>query len=52
LDIIYDKNFRESLKNINNPYGDGNSAVRIKEILKTYKINSIEKSFYNINFNI
>ncbi len=52
LDIIYDKNFRESLKNINNPYGDGNSAVRIKEILKTYKINSIEKSFYKINFNI
>jgi UDP-hydrolysing UDP-N-acetyl-D-glucosamine 2-epimerase len=52
LDIIYDKNFRENLQNIDNPYGDGNSAVRIKEILKTYKINSIEKSFYKINFNI
>jgi UDP-hydrolysing UDP-N-acetyl-D-glucosamine 2-epimerase len=52
LDIIYDKKFRESLENIINPYGDGNSALRIKEILKTYKIGSIEKSFYNVNFNI
>jgi UDP-hydrolysing UDP-N-acetyl-D-glucosamine 2-epimerase len=52
LDIIYDKKFRESLENIINPYGDGNSALRIKEILKTYKMGSIEKSFYNINFNI
>lgn len=52
INIIYDENFRKKVKDVRNPYGDGNSAKRIKEILKTYKINSIEKSFYNINFNI
>ncbi len=52
ISIIYDENFRTKVKDVRNPYGDGNSAKRIKEILKTYKINSIEKSFYNINFNI
>jgi len=52
ISIIYDENFRRKVKDVRNPYGDGNSAKRIKEILKTYKINSIEKSFYNINFNI
>ncbi|MFZ8805481.1 MAG: UDP-N-acetylglucosamine 2-epimerase [Candidatus Calescibacterium sp.] len=52
INIIYDENFRKKVKDVKNPYGDGNSAKRIKEILKTYKINSIEKSFYNINFNI
>jgi UDP-hydrolysing UDP-N-acetyl-D-glucosamine 2-epimerase len=52
INIIYDENFRRKVKDVRNPYGDGNSAKRIKEILKTYKINSIEKSFYNINFNI
>ena len=52
LVIIYDKNFRENLQNIDNPYGDGNSASKIKNILKVHKINSIEKSFYNINFNL
>jgi UDP-hydrolysing UDP-N-acetyl-D-glucosamine 2-epimerase len=52
ISIIYDENFRRKVKDVKNPYGDGNSAKRIKEILKTYKIDSIEKSFYNINFNI
>jgi GDP/UDP-N,N'-diacetylbacillosamine 2-epimerase (hydrolysing) len=52
INIIYDENFRKKVKDVRNPYGDGNSAKRIKEILKTYKINSIEKSFYNINLNI
>jgi UDP-hydrolysing UDP-N-acetyl-D-glucosamine 2-epimerase len=52
INIIYDENFRKKVKDVKNPYGDGNSAKRIKEILKTYKIDSIEKSFYNINFNI
>ena len=52
LNIICDENFRENLKNIDNPYGDGNSALRIREILKTYKMDSIEKSFYNVRFNI
>ncbi|EEP61155.1 UDP-N-acetylglucosamine 2-epimerase [Sulfurihydrogenibium yellowstonense] len=51
LDIIFDKKFRETIKNISNPYGDGNSARKIKNILKHSKI-SIIKKFYEINFEI
>lgn len=52
IEKIYDNNFKDSLKNINNPYGNGNSAQKIKNVLMNYKIYSIEKSFYNISFNI
>jgi len=51
FDIIYDKKFKETIKNISNPYGDGNSAKKIKNILKHSKI-SIIKKFYEINFEI
>ncbi len=52
LELIYDKDFRNSIKDVINPYGDGNSAPKIKDILKNYNIDSIEKSFYNINIDI
>jgi GDP/UDP-N,N'-diacetylbacillosamine 2-epimerase (hydrolysing) len=52
LELIYDKDFRNSIKDVINPYGDGNSAPKIKDILKNYNIDSIEKSFYNINVDI
>jgi UDP-hydrolysing UDP-N-acetyl-D-glucosamine 2-epimerase len=51
FDVIFDKKFRETIKNISNPYGDGNSAGKIKNILKHSKI-SITKKFYEINFEI
>ena len=51
LDIIYDKKFKETIKNISNPYGDGDSAKKIKNILKHSEI-SIIKKFYEINFEI
>lgn len=51
FDTIFDKKFRETIKNISNPYGDGNSARKIKNILKHSKI-SIIKKFYEINFEI
>jgi UDP-hydrolysing UDP-N-acetyl-D-glucosamine 2-epimerase len=51
FDVIFDKKFRETIKNISNPYGDGNSARKIKNILKYSKI-SITKKFYEINFEI
>ncbi len=46
---IYSKYFQRRLKNIKNLYGDGNAAVRIKNILKRYNItNIIRKKFYDI----
>lgn len=34
LKTVYSKQFKEGLKNIDNPYGDGHSSERIVEILK------------------
>ncbi len=34
-----DINFKESLKDIENPYGDGNSSLRIIDILSKIEIN-------------
>ena len=45
---LYSKKFQKNLKNVINPYGDGNAAKKIKYILKSYKIDSIlKKHFYD-----
>lgn len=47
---LYSKEFQRRLKNVKNPYGDGNAAERIKTILKSYDINGIlKKPFYNLS---
>lgn len=44
------KEFKEYIKNVENPYGDGNTAKRIKNKLKNFQFMNInKKSFYNIN---
>ena len=51
LQKLYSSNFQEKLKNIVNPYGDGNTARRIVKVLKAYDIrNILKKTFYDINF--
>ncbi|HEC92817.1 MAG TPA: UDP-N-acetylglucosamine 2-epimerase (hydrolyzing), partial [Candidatus Atribacteria bacterium] len=35
---LYDRDFREKLKNSKNPYGDGKTGVRVAEILSKIKI--------------
>lgn len=46
---LYSHEFKNSLKDVDNPYGDGGSSEKIKEILKTFKIDNIlKKSFYDI----
>ena len=41
-----DKAFLQNIKNIHNPYGDGNSADKIVGILKTVSLdNLIQKQF-------
>lgn len=49
---VYTKNFQKSLKNLDNPYGDGKSSKKIIKELKTINLDNIlKKSFYDIDFN-
>jgi len=51
LEKLYSKEFKEILKGVINPYGDGDAAKRIKDILKSCDVgNILKKSFYDINF--
>ena len=46
---LFDKDFRAMVKEIKNPYGEGNSADEIVRILKEIDLNeiSLQKIFYN-----
>ncbi len=44
---LFDFEYRKSVENITNPYGDGKSAKRIVELLKTVNLSGIvQKRFY------
>jgi GDP/UDP-N,N'-diacetylbacillosamine 2-epimerase (hydrolysing) len=46
---LYSDSFKESLKRIENPYGDGNAAKRIIEVLRSVDMRDIlKKDFYDI----
>lgn len=48
---LYSKHFQESLKRIASPYGKGNTAKKIKDIIKSYDLSDVlKKSFYDIDF--
>lgn len=49
---LYSDEFRNILKDVTNPYGDGNSAIKIKNILKNTEIKDIKKSFFDISFDL
>jgi UDP-hydrolysing UDP-N-acetyl-D-glucosamine 2-epimerase len=43
------KDFRDSLKGLKNPYGDGNASARIVKVLKTVSLkNIIKKEFHEL----
>ncbi len=49
---LYSKEFKQTLSNIENPYGDGCASKTIIEILKSIDLNHIlKKSFYNLKLN-
>jgi len=52
LKILYSPSFKEKLKKVKNPYGDGNAALRIKKILKEWDLTDIKKEFFDVNFTI
>lgn len=44
---LFDTEFRNKIKTVNNPYGDGNASEKIVEILKTIPLHGIiQKIFY------
>lgn len=50
---LYSKEFQKILKNVENPYGTGGAAKKIKEILKKYDLcDTLKKNFYDINFDM
>ncbi len=49
IKIALSEEFKKSIKDIENPYGDGNSAKRIVEILKNFlPIKSTQKVFFDL----
>lgn len=54
LDYALSEAFNRSISNIENPYGDGNTARRAAHILKTINLSDkstlIKKKFYDIDF--
>lgn len=53
ITILYSEEFQQKLNNVKNPYGDGNTAPKIKEIIKNYNLNNIiKKEFFNLNFDM
>ncbi len=46
---LYSKEFQDSLKHIQNPYGDGIASLKITKILKTIELEDIlKKKFYDL----
>ncbi len=48
-----DEAFRESIKNVVSPYGDGNTSDKIVSVIRDYLLNNkidIKKKFYDIRF--
>lgn len=50
---VYSAEFKNLLKNVKNPYGDGCSSKKIIKVLKNVKLDNIlKKIFFNINFSL
>ena len=50
INNLFSKAFQHKLKNIKNPYENKDTAKRIKEILKSFKLDNLEKNFFDISF--
>ncbi len=49
LNRLYSAPFRESLRSVENPYGDGNASIRILDILRQTDFSGLlKKSFYDL----
>ena len=50
LNKLYSEDFKEKLKKIVNPHGNGTAAKKILKIIKTFTITDLKKIFYDITF--
>lgn len=51
LELAFSEAFRNKLKDVKNPYGEGGASQKIVEILKTYDYKDIlKKKFFDIKF--
>jgi len=49
IEKLYSREFQSSLKEVRNPYGDGNASIRVKRILKErLPIKDLKKRFYDL----
>jgi GDP/UDP-N,N'-diacetylbacillosamine 2-epimerase (hydrolysing) len=52
FDTLYSKTFQKQLKDLKNPYGNGDSSIKIKNILKSFPLEGLSvKIFYDVDFN-
>jgi len=50
---VYSDEFKNLLKNVKNPYGNGRSSKKIIKVLKTVKLDNIlKKNFFNIKYSL
>ena len=50
---IYSREFKQILKNVKNPYGDGYASKKIIKVLKNLELGQIlKKKFFNVKFSI
>ena len=50
---VYSDEFKNLLKNVKNPYGNGHSSKKIIKVLKTVKLDNIlKKNFFNIKYSL
>jgi len=50
---LYSKGFKDKLKNVKNPYGEGGATEKIKKIIKQIELADIlKKSFHNLDFRV
>ena len=53
INILLSKDFQESLNNLVNPYGKGDTAKQIKNIIKIYSLSSmVKKGFFDMPYNM
>ena len=51
INKIFDPEFKRDIKNISNPYGDGNTSSRIIKVIEEIDLKNYKKKFfYDVNF--
>lgn len=49
INLLHTEEFQKKLKNVENPYGNGEASKQIMQILKRADLYNIKKSFYDID---